>query len=188
MKEVCHLGGKAWAAINAACISKCWDKGLGPAFSSCVDTDESIADDSDDDDSELDFEGFTEEDVRESERLFAQLFDKEDLLQWQIADNDCPTYEHLTDSEIVRNVTSAPTEVSQSVTSSEPPEEDEEPELPPPKITEAIGHFEAGLRWLETQEVDHFKVLQLRSILDFARKQRHARHKQGTLDSFITKH
>uniref|UniRef100_A0A8C3F939 Transposase n=1 Tax=Chrysemys picta bellii TaxID=8478 RepID=A0A8C3F939_CHRPI len=34
LKEVCHLVGKAWDAISARFIERCWIKGLGPAFPS----------------------------------------------------------------------------------------------------------------------------------------------------------
>ena len=61
VKEVCHLGGKAWAAVSSSCAANCWEKGLGPAFSSSQSTME--------DDDEPEFYGFTEEDVREAEKL-----------------------------------------------------------------------------------------------------------------------
>ena len=54
LKEVCHLGGKAWDAITARCIERCWIKGLGPAFTA------STQNDSDD---EPEFRGFIEDDV-----------------------------------------------------------------------------------------------------------------------------
>ena len=56
---------------------------------------------------------------------------------------------------------------------------------PPPKVSEAVEHLEASLRWLETQDVDSVKVLQLRSILDFARSQQFAAKKQTSLDRFL---
>uniref|UniRef100_A0A8C3IN05 HTH CENPB-type domain-containing protein n=1 Tax=Chrysemys picta bellii TaxID=8478 RepID=A0A8C3IN05_CHRPI len=48
---------------------------------------------------------------------------------------------------------------------------------PPPKVSEAVKHLEAILRWLETQDVDSVKLLQLRSILDFARSQQSVANK-----------
>jgi len=82
VKELCHLGGKAWAAVSSSCVEKCWEKGLEPAFSSCQSTTE-------DDDDEPDLYGFTEEDVCEAEKLSE--WSKEERHQWHSADDECLT-------------------------------------------------------------------------------------------------
>ena len=59
------------------------------------------------------------------------------------------------------------------------------PQLPHQKFP--VEHLKASLRWLETQDVDSIKVLQLRNILDFARSQQFAAKKQTLLDRFFKK-
>ena len=63
LKEVCHLGGKAWDGITACCIEQCWIKGLGPAFTA------STQNDSND---KPEFRGFIEDDVRLAEEALKE--------------------------------------------------------------------------------------------------------------------
>lgn len=180
LKEVCHLGGKAWDAITARCIERCWIKGLGPAFTP------STQNDSDD---ELELTGFTEDDVRLAEEALKKYeHSHHDILNWYSVDDICPIYEHISDDEIVKNV-SRKNEAAQSEpeTSDDNDNNDDGTQNPPPKVSEAVVHLEASLRWLETQDVDSVKVLQLRNILDFARTQQFAAKKQTTLDVFFKK-
>ncbi|XP_005311517.2 tigger transposable element derived 5-like [Chrysemys picta bellii] len=181
LKEVCHLGGKAWDAISARCIERCWIKGLGPAFLS------STHDDGNDDEPE--FTRFIEDDVHLAEEALREYeHSHHDTLNWFSADDICPIYEHISDDEIVANVSgkneAAPPEPE---TSGANDDDDDGTSTPPPKVSEAVKHLEASLRWLETQDVDSVKILQLRSILDFARSQQFAANKQITLDSFFKK-
>jgi len=106
---------------------------------------------------------------------FYSLSTKIELLPWHYADAEYPTYEHWTEVEIVRYVTSTP---EASVSIPEPQENEEDP--PPPKVSKAT---EASLHWLEYQEVDHINILQLRNILDFPLSKWHAAFKQDTLDN-----
>uniref|UniRef100_A0A8C3FM42 HTH CENPB-type domain-containing protein n=1 Tax=Chrysemys picta bellii TaxID=8478 RepID=A0A8C3FM42_CHRPI len=163
LKEVCHLGGKAWDAISACCIERCWIKGLGPAFPS------STHDDGNDDEPE--FTRFIEDDVC----LAKEANSHHDIRNWFSADDICPIYEHISDDEIVANVSgkneAAPPEPETSGDNDDDDDDDDGTSTPPPKVSEAVKHLEASLRWLETQDVDSVKILQLRSILDFARFQ-----------------
>ncbi|KAG6937576.1 tigger transposable element derived 5 [Chelydra serpentina] len=182
LKEVCHLGGKAWDAISARCIERCWIKGLGPAFLS------STHDDGNDDEPE--FTRLIEADVRLAEEALREYeHSHHDILNWFSADDICPIYEHMSDDEIVANVSgkneAAPSEPETSGANDN--DDDDGTSTPPPKVSEAVKHLEASLRWLETQDVDSIKILQLRSILDFARSQQSAANKQTTLDSFLKK-
>ncbi|KAG6940245.1 tigger transposable element derived 5 [Chelydra serpentina] len=182
LKEVCHLGGKAWDAISARCIERCWIKDLGPAFPS------STHDDGNDDEPE--FTRLIEDDVRLAEEALREYkHSHHDILKWFSVDDICPIYEHMSDDEIVANVSgkneAAPTEPKTSGANDD--DDNDGTSTPPPKVSEAVKHLEASLRWLETQDMDSIKILQLRSILDFARSQQSAANKQTTLNSFFKK-
>uniref|UniRef100_A0A674KH34 HTH CENPB-type domain-containing protein n=1 Tax=Terrapene triunguis TaxID=2587831 RepID=A0A674KH34_9SAUR len=164
LKEVCHLGGKAWDAISARCI----EGGLSPAFPS------STHDDGNDDESE--FTRFIEDDVRLAEEALREYeHSHHDILKWFSADDICPIYEHISDDEIVANVSgkneAAPPEPETSGANDD--DDDDGTSTPPTKVSEAVKHLEDSLRWLETQDVDSVKIFQLRSILDFARSQQY---------------
>ena len=95
MKEECHLGGKAWDAITARCIERCWIRGLSPAFTA------STQNDSDD---EPEFRGFIEDDIRLAEEALKEYeYSHHDILNWYSVDDICPIYEHISDDEIVAN-------------------------------------------------------------------------------------
>ncbi|CAM2111791.1 unnamed protein product [Caretta caretta] len=182
LKEVCHLGGKAWNAISAGCIERCWIKGLGPAFPS------SAHDDGNNDKPE--FTRFIEDDVRLTKEALREYEHRHhDILNWFSADDICPIYEHISDDEIVANVSrkneAAPPEPESSGANDH--DDNDGTSTPPPKVSEAVKHLEASLRWLETQDMDSVKILQLRSILDFARTQQSAANRQTTLNSFLKK-
>ncbi|CAM2098061.1 unnamed protein product [Caretta caretta] len=183
LKEVCHLGGKAWDAISARCIERCWIKGRGPAFPS------STHDDGNDDEPE--FTRFIEDDIRLAEEALREYeHSHHDILNWFSAGDICPIYEHISDDEIVANVSrkneAAPPEPKTSGANDDD-DVDDGTSTPPPKVSEAVKHLEASLRWLETQDMDSVKILQFRSILDFARSQHSVANKQTTLDSFFKK-
>ncbi|XP_053886759.1 tigger transposable element derived 5-like [Malaclemys terrapin pileata] len=127
LKEVCHLSGKAWDAISARCIERCWIKGLGSAFLS------STHDDGNDDEPE--FTRFIEDDVHlAKEALREYEHSHRDTLNWFSADDICPIYEHISDDEIVANVSgkneAAPPEPE---TSGANDDEDNGTSTPPPK-------------------------------------------------------
>jgi len=140
LKEASHIGGNASDSISAECVEASWLKTLGPVFlSRQSNTDE------EDDHNELDLYVFIDEDVREAEELFESLGTKEELLKWHSVDDECLTYEHLTNAEIVRNITNT-LEASASV----PERKEDEGKTPPsPKVYEAMKHIEATLPCLE---------------------------------------
>ncbi|CAM4479053.1 unnamed protein product [Lepidochelys kempii] len=183
LKEVFHYDGKAWAAICARCIERCWIKGLGPAFLSSTHDD-------DKNDDEPEFTRFTEDDICLAEEALRQYEHSHyDILNWFSVDDICPTYEHISDDEIVANV-SGKNEAARAepeTSGADDDDNDNGTSTPPPKVSEAVKHLEVSLRWLETQDVDSVKILQLRSILDFARSQQSMANKQTTLDSFFKK-
>jgi len=178
LKEVCLLGGKAWNRVTEECIQKSWERGLGAAFDApAAEPEAAVAPAEGAVQAEIvadfipDEIRVTADEARGISRIMGARFTAEEVQQWHTLDNDCPIYEHMTDEEIVMNV------LKEKAPNFEQEEDDYEPIPPPPKASEAIEHLEAGLAWLETQEVDHMKVLQLRSILDFARSQGNADRK-----------
>jgi hypothetical protein len=62
LKEVCHLGGKAWDMITMTCIEKCWLKGLRGVFKNEDDTEVSEAPDEE----KFNINGLSEEAIVES--------------------------------------------------------------------------------------------------------------------------
>uniref|UniRef100_A0A8C0GVW8 HTH CENPB-type domain-containing protein n=1 Tax=Chelonoidis abingdonii TaxID=106734 RepID=A0A8C0GVW8_CHEAB len=170
LKEVCHLGRKAWDAISARCFEQCWIEGLGPDFLSSAFIEDDVC--------------LAEEALREYEHSH------HDILNWFSADDICPINEHISDVEIVANVSgkneAAPPEPETSGASDDD-DDNNGTSTPPPKVSEAVKHLEASLRWLETQDVDSINILQRKSILDFARSQKSTANKQTTLDSFLKK-
>uniref|UniRef100_A0A8C3IF25 DDE-1 domain-containing protein n=1 Tax=Chrysemys picta bellii TaxID=8478 RepID=A0A8C3IF25_CHRPI len=137
-------------------------KGLVPAFPSSTHDDGN--------NNEPEFTRFIEDDVRLAEEALREYeHSHHDILNWFSADDICPIYEHISDDEIVANVSrkneSAPPEPKTSGTNDD--DDDDGTSTPPPKVSEAVKNLEASLRWLETQDMDSVKILQLRSILDF---------------------
>ena len=66
----------------------------------------------------------------------------------------------LQDEDIIKEVQAEVEEV----------EETQEVETKIPSATEAAAGLQAGLQWLETQEIDPVKLIQLRGLLDIANK------------------
>ena len=108
LKEAIYLLGQAWNDVTKRSINGCWNKGLGDAFQ--------------DDESDSDFDGFAPEDVIEAEKrmkenedidlrtareVFGLEISKKSLDQWTRVDDDAPTFEKLTDKEIIQQVTEA---------------------------------------------------------------------------------
>ena len=64
-------------------------------------------------------------------------------------------------------------------------EDDDDGDLDmPPSASEALEGLEEGIRWLETQDVDAIRILQLRNIVDFAKSQKASGLKQRTVFDF----
>lgn len=183
IKEMIHLAGQSWESVTAKCVEGCWMKGLGTAFPlpTAVET-RGDDDDSDDDDEE--FEGFTQADIEEVQKKMET--SPEEIKQWLNFDNDCPVFEHASDEEIIANVSETSRD-SQVIHTDDNDETDDADDViePPPKVSEAIRGLECALSWLETQDIDYVKVLQMRNMLNFARSKRETGIKQLKLDQFF---
>jgi hypothetical protein len=55
------------------------------------------------------------------------------------------------------------------------------------KAQEAIKSFDIAIRWLETQNVDFVKIMQLRNLRDFARRQKNQGVTQKKITDFFQK-
>ena len=185
LKEVVFMGGQAWKAVTPKNIEGCWIKGLGAAFDI-----KQICDRDSDDDSN--FEGFSETDVINAEAVwekFVQTHGTEmgvsldDMEEWIFADNDCPTAEYMSDEQIINSIRNkcAAADDSTSVES----DADANVAPPPPSAEEAIKSFDIAIRWLETQNVDYVKIMQVRNLRDFALRQRNQRVTQKKLTDFF---
>ncbi|XP_053373996.1 jerky protein homolog-like [Mercenaria mercenaria] len=191
LKEAIHLLGTSWSDVTKKTIMGCWRKGLGPAFEK---------DGEDSSDSE-DFDGFSEEDLRISERramdnamfceedlqsarqVFGQDLDDETLQNWISVDDDGPTYQRLTDEEIIESARNEP-----AITE----EEDEEDESivyePPPAISEVLRSLDTVMRWIETSERGTVsKVMQVRNLMHDARADAREKAVQRRLTDFFTR-
>lgn len=192
LDSVFDLGERAWGKISAESIEKCWNKGLGEAFkpesSDDDDSDDPFEDQdpflSDDDDSEAEFEGFTEEDVSRADQILKDLFPDtapDGVSAWLHGDDECPTYEEMSDEIIAEHALSVPTTEEEEESDS-----DEEP-IPLPKVSEALEGLETGLRWLEGVELgDRIHILQLKQIIEIAKKKKRESMKQQPLDMFLS--
>lgn len=188
VKEMMILAGKSWECVTATCIERCWMKGLGPAFPQPqpdnADADarpDDQTDDQSDDDDEDEFEGFTAADIEEMRKKIDAA--PEEIKQWLTIDNDCPIFEHASDSEIIANVIG--TSSADTISNDAEDEDDSVACEPPPKDAEVINGLECALKWFETQDVDYMKVLQMRNLLDYARSKRESGMKQLKVDQFF---
>lgn len=73
----------------------------------------------------------------------------EEIRQWQTIDNDCLVIKHISDKEIIANLSGASRD-SQGIHTDEADDVVE----PPPKVYAAIQGLDCALSWLETQDID----------------------------------
>ncbi|CAM5074496.1 unnamed protein product [Natator depressus] len=173
--DVFNLGKTAWLGITPSVIEKCWYCGLKSAFV----TESNDNQDEEEDKDENNFEAFTEEAAIEAERVYRELMAQSgiaDVQEWMEVDAMCPTYERLRDVDIIHNVVPQPLGASENV--SNPEDSDEEPSELPPKASDAVAGLEIGLKWLKSQDVDRLQILQLKSIIDLAKKKARSSMKQ----------
>jgi hypothetical protein len=177
LKDMFFLTAKAWNQVTPKSIANCWNHALKGAFTS----DDPTSDDDDDDDEE--FHGFTAAEVREAEDKLRGLLDTDQDLDSYLdlcatLDDDAPVYHDPTDDEIVAQVQEE----------KEEPEEQEQPvDLFIPSAAEAAAGLTAGLKWLETQDVEPFKLIQLRGLIQLATKSSQASLKQKKFTDFFKK-
>ncbi|XP_024049951.2 jerky protein homolog-like [Terrapene carolina triunguis] len=180
--DVFNLGETAWLGITPSTIEKCWHRGLKSAFVTESDDNQ----DKEEDEDENNFEGFMEEEAMEAERVYRELMAQSGIAvvqEWMEVDAICPTYERLTDVDIIHNVAPQPPGASESV--SNPEDSDEEPLEPPPKAADAVVGLEIGLKWLESQDVDRLQILQIKSIIDLAKAAARSSMKQQSITIFF---
>ena len=151
-------------------------------------------------DSDSDFDGFDETDLREAENR-AQDYEgfnecdmvtawralghvtEEAISTWPSVDNDEPTSPVLIDSEIVDSVTSTMTVTIQREEEDEDNDADYEPI---PAMSEVVKGLQAGLRWLEASDKSTaVEVTHLRNILHWAKAEARESCRQTMLTDFF---
>uniref|UniRef100_H3A775 HTH CENPB-type domain-containing protein n=1 Tax=Latimeria chalumnae TaxID=7897 RepID=H3A775_LATCH len=165
LKEMFYLGGHAWGVITSIFIEKTWMKALGPSFHM---EEESISEPHNvvECEEEGDLRGFAAAEIND--------LSDDDIKKWALADDSCPTAELLVDEDMENRTSAADGIKTEDSNHAQDVEQvavyDESDDIePPPSAFEAYRSLELGLRWLETQDIEPVKVLQLRSIVDFAR-------------------
>lgn len=178
IKEAIHLVGAAWEGVTERTVRGCWRKGLRAAF------------DEEEADSDTSFDGFDVQDlfdvdVQQAQQVLGSDIDEGMMETWLSFDNDEPTFEKMSDEEIIQSVSQDP--VSDGPT--EPAEDDDEIVYePPPTATEAVKGLEVALRWLESSEcTTAAKVAHLRNLLHDAKSDARKRSTQTKMTDFFTK-
>jgi len=146
------LAEKAWNSITAQTIQKCWYRGLAGAFSG-------EGNESDRDVASNEIEAYAG--VEHSEELFRKM-GIEDKHEWIHIDDDCLTYECLTNHDIVTSVVNVST--NEHATDIDHIEQHDDLPPPPPKLRDAIAAIDTALQLLECQNVDKIHVLHLKEI------------------------
>ena len=197
IKDMIYLLHKAWDGVTQLSVKNCWTKGLGAAFGSAEPFEGFTAEDIETAEQRLDerepFEGFTDEDIDTAQQKFDELYgarvDMNSVMgEWVEVDQDCPVVDPPTDNQLLIEA------CGPGLTSREAPPLDSEDDTedmedtdttPAPTAAEALSGLETGLRWLETCDVDLVKVLQLKGLINMARKKQKSSLKQQKLTDFF---
>jgi len=168
VKDACHLLGEAWASVSSASIRATWDSALGNPFEH---PEEQPA--------EEEFLGFTEEEVEEAcARSEARAEEFEDLLSaWASCDNQLPVCQPTTIADLL----------PQSDSEEDPePESDSAPAPEKLSASKALECAEYLKLWLEQQEGEGHRVIQMTTLARDIRRQADNTKKQTTLSSYFT--
>ena len=177
LKQMFLVAGRAWEGVTPTTISNCWMEGLGAAFPA-------ITDGTDDDNDDTDFLGFSANEVRLAEwKLRCQLEVDQTLDsfldEWTTVDEFCCVTGQLTDEEIIN-------ETLCDVTADVDLDAEEDEETPPlPSPAEVVAALEIALRWVESRDSDHVKVLQMANFLNTAKADQLASRKQKKVTDFF---
>ncbi|KAG6940497.1 hypothetical protein G0U57_015900, partial [Chelydra serpentina] len=88
-----------------------------------------------------------------------------------------PVAESLTDGQILQAV--RPNNVPEAEELAFAVDEEEEDEVDViPTSTATVASLETALRWFEMQDIEPIKIMQLRSLLQFAKRKQHSSKKQ----------
>ena len=189
IKDAMHLFATAWDAVSAESINACWRKGLGDTFQESVQDSDSDGDFDGFDETDLrdaesraqDYEGFNECDMVTARRALGHVTE-EAISTWLSIDNDEPTSPVLTDSEIVDSVTSTTTATTQP----EDEDDDDADYEPTPAMSEVVKGLQVGLRWLEASDRSTaVEVTHLRNILHRAKAEARESCRQTMLTDFF---
>ena len=210
IKEFFYMGASAWNAVSASTIEGCWMGGLSFAFTDENETDaeentqdnNNDDDDNDDDDDDDDFLGFSNAEVsivnnQQVGRFCRALsgdgiaVSADDVDVWLNYDEPAPTTAVLSEEEIIESVTSVQVESGLSDDSNEendvPAEDINNSTTRLPTAAEAADSLRTALAWLETQNVSSVKLMQLQSLITFAKIAAQASKKQSKITDFVLK-
>lgn len=169
LKRMMYIGEKAWSAIKPRTIEKMWHKCLPMVF-------DPLAGGSDPADEEstplADASGRNKAD---SEKLFQERLEAAGIetsvatiKEWTGLNENLPT----TDISTIGATENEEQEVPSEPMEQEPSEDEEDSQSKIPSNAEAVKAFEIGLQWLESKNIDYITILQVQSILDYARYER----------------
>ena len=128
-----------------------------------------------------DYEGFNERDMVTARRALGHVTE-EAISTWLSIDNDEPTSPVLTDSEIVDSVTSTTTATTQP----EDEDDDDADYEPTPAMSGIVKGLQVGLRWLEASDRSTaVEVTHLRNILHRAKAEARESCRQTMLTDFF---
>ncbi|CAM2096764.1 unnamed protein product [Caretta caretta] len=151
-------------------------------------------------DEEFDLKRFTEEEVGKTDmecmqELCQQLSGlgvtvlPQNIESWIRGDDEaegfCPVAESLTDDQILQAVRPNNVPEAEELAFTMEEEEDEVDDVSTSTVT--VAGLETPLRWFKMQDVEPIKIMQLRSLLQFANRKRHSSKKQKQLTDFLKK-
>ncbi|CAM2105310.1 unnamed protein product [Caretta caretta] len=97
------------------------------------------------------------------------------------AEEFCPVVESLTDDHILQAV--RPNNIPEALAFTVEEEEEDEVDIIPTS-TATVAGLETALRWFEMQDIEPIEVMQLHSLLQFAKQKWHSSKKQKQLANF----
>ena len=118
--------------------------------------------------------------------VFGRDFRDNDLQEWVSVDDKEPTYQFLTDKDIIQSVREGPEDPIQ-----EPVEEEDDDVVydPPTTVTQAAKDLENALRWFESSDstATAAMTMQLRNLLHYTKKEARQRSVQRKMTDFFTR-
>ncbi len=103
-------------------------------------------------------------------------YNSQEIRDWISCDDDCPTYEEVSDDEIVMGVINR--ESNEACDDDDEDDEDVIVQPPPPKTQAAIDGLSTTISWLESSDADPVMVIQARAMLAYAKSVKAAASKQ----------
>ncbi|KAG6930423.1 hypothetical protein G0U57_003889 [Chelydra serpentina] len=114
----------------------------------------------------------------------------QNIESWIRGDNEaevfCPIAESLTDGQILQAVRPNNVPEAEELVFAVDKEEENEVDVIPTS-TATVAGLETALRWFEMQDIQPIKIMQLRSLLQFAKWKQHSSKEQKQLTDLFKK-